>query len=1612
MPTGSKKLTMLNVVPLKESIQTLLEKEGKYAPVATLCKAYLKKLDEGMHEEEICGRFVEALQPVAIHESSKDILFNLGQSINEHKRDLEIVNNLYSMQKGQYSYVVPMVESCTVDYLVDKNASTRNALRQKLSLFEGIKEINSILESLSFDEYEEKTNKPLKNSSLNEAMLPKEKTYTEEEVSKLLETQKQEIEAKTNESTKSSKTTADIDSHINLDGTIKKILVKEGKNEGLKTFCSQYQTALNNGKAEETLYESFISGISKWNHLDAVDTEISALKDRIQKYKQDVDLKKILRIMESTGSYYIVPLIEGCVADYVENKNMQNKAILKQRLQAFEYDPFVRDILNVVMNDQSIESTVYLGESLEKLNSIAHTEKVFSPVKYIKENECVFNVKGTYYNRKGNTITKLSKSSIVNLDESFKTLCNLVNHPAVKINDLDNTISIYEGADSAKIGETFIEINNKPVTGPELDNIASNSHLMNEHKEGFYAAIKMINEKFNEIAYIDFVKRVALNESDDKSVDVFRIKNNLFVTTTDKRLGTSTFYRNVNPIQCRSYINEHMAINVSPFFEDILPNQHAICEGIEEAKKEYETYIEELKNKKEEFERMKDESDGADADIDKAIKLIDDEIADMEKDYDKYKKDSEEFIKGDDTDKSTDTTAPGDNSDDDQDDDTTDDTGSETDDDKPTETPAEMEEPLTEPSSEEEPDELDQEVANVQADADADQAAIDSATPFDPDFDTIATRDDSIDSDDDFSDDTTASSSTDSSKADVKVLRVTYDENVKSGTKQNRGTAYVVIPSVDANGDIKDETKSVTFYLDSDRKPIINNDYMPLVIYNAIVDAIAEDPDTQSIDVSTVAGPEDADSAENADGDTEVVATVSTPDETITKEMDIPDSSFSSLDNPFDDDSTDDTSTSDDTEDMYGLEPEDGDDAGDDQMTSNDASTDSSIDFNTDDFGSEDDAEGMSDDDLDSLIDNPFDSSTDASFGDDDSDDTPVDDVEQEGPAETEERSEKPMYPIEVGLNTNDIKPISKRRFTEALKEMGIQCSQVEGDSDSVVMNFRNKAEVFALHDYFKDWKNYSKAEFCTFFPELKKCFDNRPDVPMQKVSEGVSILGVTAINESRLAADHPYGKIKIALPYTETYAKMFGYPTKLAKNGRPTNICLETESINEAKVVYKKLAAYKAIVGKRIDEDANAFLNRYAKDFDDVSESTVYRINVPYNAFLAQKLDIKDISNAKVDETLGISLHKEDFPTAKKIFEGFYGEKTPISVKRFLNEGLKITVRDDKSGKTIEFDTDDLTSGGKEKEDDEDHFTDSFKGTTFSNDNSSLFNADDADADDDKDKDKDASANGANESEETDQDASANIDEDEEQLKDIDGSETDDEKKDDKPAPKKRFMFRKKKKDTNESVKTSTKLKAINESSVYTGKAPNVLDWVKLKNGKTGQVLSTLPMSENLIVNVDGHTVEVSPNQLDLLTKKSDIVENPYKYDKKTLKGLFEHMVKCGMFMNGIQLTPNDCYVKYGEYINAKQNDKIKLVVEGETVMADKKYIQVTEDLNDFALPKGYISAAEISDNGTKLRDILVNVDDFNSSSEVVGALVQDPDTGEYEPIQVLRSAVSVDAL
>lgn len=1444
----------ITVFPLGKVISGLRLREKNNMPVMNLCEKYETALKSGKHAFQLCEQFTAELSNIANTDVLRNVVKKCNKILKENEKDLSYMKAVQSLYESDLSYVAGNIENKVSAYLSDKSDKNRTELHEAVAVFAGNKSMNSILENLSYDEYEAKHGKELRN--LKVVSVKEEKTYTEEEVNNLINERMKEIESQAAEK-KQSSSFKNIDTHIELNSTIKKILENCGTNKKLAVFCMNYYNELNRGVSEEALYESFISGISNWNYMPAVDTEISAMRARTEKYKQEIDLKKILEYMSQTGSYYIVPLIEECVMDYIEAKTLQNKAILKQRLVPFEFDPFVRDIENVLVYDLSIPNTVYLGESVEKKNGYVHTDMIYSPVLYIKENESIFNVRGMFYVKKGNSISRLPKKDIPMLPESFSKICRYINTPDVEIVNETNEIKVYNDKDIAVISESAITLNGKKVTTGELNGLYENFNIIGDGKAAFYKKVQDLNEAFNEIAYIDFVKHVALNEDENHYVDVFRVKNNIFVTTVDKQNGISTFYKNVNPIQCRKYINEHMGLNIGEIFEDILPSQETVKKMIVEKRGLYEEYIDDLREKKDKLNALSNDPDVLDADkksIEDALSIVDDEISKAEQDYKDYVDSTDSYLNGDPSDAETSTDAEAGEY-----------TNPETGETGATETPAEMSEPIeAEPSVPETP--VD-DIISVGSNPTLDTIG---ATEYDPLLDTPAT-------------------SKGENNTSYKIVDVRYNYNVKANKTENKGELILIIPTVDMNGDIRNEMKRITFYLDENGKPVVNNEYMPLDMYMNIVDAINSDPKTAEVIENIKNGAIEHRSIEPIQTEQPIEgAAVVTAEIASDKPEDNPD------DNP------------------------------DNTPTPPAAPTDDDVNFNSDDteFDS-----FLSDLNLDD--ENPVDTVSDTN---NEEDNKPVEPAKQETPAEQREAGDEPAYPINVPLNINDIKPISKSKFEEDLTEAGIEHTQSESSESDIFFTITDKSQAWWLKNYFKEWKGYSDTEFNNFFPELKNCMENKGSVPTMKLES-------------------------MMLPYTEDYAKMFHVSTPNGEQ-KPESIKVVFESAQDKDFAYKSLKNYAKT--HKLDENAEIFVNKYENDL--LNESSL--IKVPYSSFLHQKMTALDFGTKVINESLYITVNGRNANKAKSIFESFYKDEMPLSVKAFiedvkLNEGVKITITDD-DGKSVTFDANDLIDAkGKKGEKSEgtssDNPDDDFdpdksfeQVTTFdaAKAENPFGNEPDEDEADKKDKDEDKKDKDED-SKPLKDDLNQTADEDDKKddEKDDFQESKDDEKKEKKSGKKIIIKPKKKKEETSESLQEPD----VVDDMLMESAKPTVLDNVKLSDGRRGQIIFQMANGD-FIVNVAGRTVECSQNSVSMLRERPDTVEAPYKFDPNTLKALFEQYVKCGMFMNGTRMTPDDCKMKYSDYVNAGNEDKVSVLVENQKLSIDRKYMRILEDVNTFA--------------------------------------------------------------
>ena len=391
------------------------------------------------------------------------------------------------------------------------------------------------------------------------------------------------------------------------------------ENLALRETLNSYRDFLNSGTPEVVLYEDFTTAMQSFSYFPKVGNAIKAIEDRVNTYKSDVSIQKIIETMKGTSSNYLLPLIEDLIQNYLDNKNIQTKSSLKEGLIKFSYDPFIRDIINLV----SLDATEL---QLEYANASCDIQKVYSPIFYLGENEVAFNVKGDFYIKKGNNISRISGKNLQNLDPNFISLCEAVNHPSVSI-ERDH-IKIYDKKHIAIIKEGKVLINDKEMSSEDFAQSFEMSEWTGDLQ--FLNLVEALRANFNEISEVDFVKRVYLKENENYFADIFKLRGNLFINTFDISEGKATFYRNVNPIQARGIMMEHLRYDVTSLFKDVISDEEKIIKEIEESRKEYSSYIKLLEEK---IKRFRSESSPLSKEV---IEILEGELLEVKNEYKDY----------------------------------------------------------------------------------------------------------------------------------------------------------------------------------------------------------------------------------------------------------------------------------------------------------------------------------------------------------------------------------------------------------------------------------------------------------------------------------------------------------------------------------------------------------------------------------------------------------------------------------------------------------------------------------------------------------------------------------------------------------------------------------------------------------------------------------------------------------------------------------------------------------------------------------------------------------------------------------------------------------------
>ncbi len=436
---------------------------------------------------------------------------------------------------------------------------------------------------------------------------------------------------------------------INLSEHINNIRHSDASsNQRLMEVINLYSNAINQGAYEERLYETFLQNVSKFNYLLPVSKAMKSIVEKVDSKREEITLTKILEEMKDDHSSFIyVDLIQEDVARYVKEPNAINRVQLRNALMPYASDPYINEMFNVIYSDNSrranelTEKALNIKDQINIIRENATVSNIYTPVQYVKENEAIFNVNGQFYVKKGNNITVLDEKYVDELDERFVELCRLVNDPHVEINE-DNII-LHGNDKYATIYEGYVDLYGHKESRESLRNLREMCMKYDDYDTNFYIMCSCLLENFNNIAKIDWAKHVTLNENNNINADLFRLDQNIFIATHNDAIGQHTFYRNVNPIFCKNKLNEHMGINVSSLFSDLLPSQDKIILKLNETKNQYEDSIEKYEDMIDKLNKaLESASDENKEKLEKAISDAEEKLDDIKAEYKEWQKQADD----------------------------------------------------------------------------------------------------------------------------------------------------------------------------------------------------------------------------------------------------------------------------------------------------------------------------------------------------------------------------------------------------------------------------------------------------------------------------------------------------------------------------------------------------------------------------------------------------------------------------------------------------------------------------------------------------------------------------------------------------------------------------------------------------------------------------------------------------------------------------------------------------------------------------------------------------------------------------------------------------------
>ena len=392
------------------------------------------------------------------------------------------------------------------------------------------------------------------------------------------------------------------------------------QNQTIKYFIESFKPLLNHNP-EYLLINRFLEKVNNISWHKDVKEGVEQIKDNFNKYSDDINLCTFIGEFSKSSGEYLVKSFINEFDEYFTKRDELSKKRLVEKIKSYLHEPMLK-----TLNE-------YLISTMDGLqaadNSVADVKNIHSPV-LIKENVEIFFSSGKFIKKSENGLETLKESEVLELSDSFKSLAFFLNSPGVKLEE--NKVTIYTSNKKVNITKTNekleLLLNDKPIEFAAFTKFFMNEGIFRQNDNNILNNIVNLYENFDNIYEIDYGKKIKSKVYETQWVDVFKIDEKVYVIKNDGANKKLEFYKDLNALQTRNLVFEHIGYDMSKSFKDLLPEEQKKVDFYNKEISDINESVDYLNSKKIEIQNKMNEDAilRSDKRISDVIEAVDEEI--------------------------------------------------------------------------------------------------------------------------------------------------------------------------------------------------------------------------------------------------------------------------------------------------------------------------------------------------------------------------------------------------------------------------------------------------------------------------------------------------------------------------------------------------------------------------------------------------------------------------------------------------------------------------------------------------------------------------------------------------------------------------------------------------------------------------------------------------------------------------------------------------------------------------------------------------------------------------------------------------------------------------